>query len=97
MVQVVFPRRSCFNVGLRAVRAYSAFAPISIVAISLNADLNPRRQERHLTAGRDYGADRIVVLSKADFVSIKGAALALAPPLSGAPLIGVSSFKGVGS
>ena len=99
VIEAVLPRRSLFQrraPGGDGVQAICANLDLLIVAMSLNADLNPRRLERYLAAGRESGTQTLVVLTKADLAPVEDAVAALGPSLAGAPLIAVSALTGVG-
>ena len=69
----------------------------TVVLVSgLDADFNPRRLERYLTAAWDSGADPVVVLTKLDVCDDPGLLLEAEAVAVGVPVLAVSNVTGEG-
>jgi ribosome biogenesis GTPase len=69
----------------------------TVVLVSgLDADFNPRRLERYLTAAWDSGADPVVVLTKLDVCDDPGMLLEAKSVAFGVPVLAVSNVTGEG-
>lgn len=97
----IIPRRTSFlrrAAGKHPVPQVAA-ANIDVVFLvtSCNADFNPRRMERYLTAAYESGARPVIVLSKADLAPDRAAFLAPARVVAAqAPVILTSVATGEG-
>jgi ribosome biogenesis GTPase len=69
----------------------------TVVLVSgLDADFNPRRLERYLTAAWDSGADPVVVLTKLDLCDDAGKLVEAEAVAVGVPVLAVSNVSGEG-
>lgn len=70
VIQLLFPRKSCFMrkaAGLgKQEQVVAANIDIIFICMSLNNDFNIRRLERYLAVSYDSGATPVIVLTKAD-------------------------------
>src|SRR5262249_58224962 len=62
----------------------------------LDADFNPRRLERYLTAAWDSGADPVIVLTKLDVCSDSTRVLEAEAVAVGVPVVALSNVSGEG-
>jgi len=103
VIHALLPRRTALvrQAAGRRTEAQVVGANLDVVFVlaSLNADLNPRRLERYVTAAWESGAEPVVLLIKADLETDPDAAAALADIAhiaAGAGVIVVSSVDGRG-
>ena len=100
-IDEVLPRRTKFSrkaAGLEtAEQIVAANIDTVFLMTSLNADLNPRRVERYLTAIWDSGAQPVVLLSKADLCAdVLRSMETIAEVALGVPIHALSSTTGEG-
>ncbi|HKO93144.1 MAG TPA: ribosome small subunit-dependent GTPase A [Polyangiaceae bacterium] len=94
----VLPRKSCFVRKVAAARTepqvIAANIDLVFVVTSANADFNPRRIERYLSAISDSGASPVLVLNKTDLCEDVDALLAtLGNAALGLPVARVSALE----
>jgi len=100
-IHVVLPRRSAFvrrapGRGV-AEQVVAANVDLALVVTSLNRDLNPRRLERYLAAGRESGAAVALILSKADLCDdLEERRRTVESGAPGVPVVFVSALDGRG-
>jgi ribosome biogenesis GTPase / thiamine phosphate phosphatase len=96
----VLERRGAFMrkaVGSGGAQIVAANVDVALLAVSLNADLNPRRIERYLATAWESGASPVVVLTKADLCHERAAPTAKAETVAvGVPVHVVSAVTGEG-
>ncbi|MET0338560.1 MAG: ribosome small subunit-dependent GTPase A [Caulobacter sp.] len=100
-IHAVLPRRTAFvrraADSVQSLQVIAANFDVAFVVTSLNADLNPRRIERYLSAAWQSGARPVVVLTKADLADDpKGHADSIAAVAAGCPVLVVSARQGLG-
>ncbi len=101
LIERVLPRKTKFSrkVAGETTEEQVVAANVDTVLLvsALDAEFNPRRIERYLVLARQSGAQRVVVLNKADLVADPDAYLsevrALAPDV---PVVALSSKRGIG-
>jgi len=99
MIQHVLPRRTAFTRKAPGggIQVVAANVDVAFLVASLNADLNPRRLERYLSAAWASGAEPVVLLTKADLCrDVEGEVAGLAKVAAGAPIHALSSLTGEG-
>jgi ribosome biogenesis GTPase len=94
----VLPRKSCFVRKVAAARSepqvIAANIDLVFVVTSANADFNPRRIERYLSAISDSGASPVLVLNKTDLCEDVDALLgSLGNAAVGLPIARVSALE----
>ncbi len=95
-VVAVLPRATAFlrrSPGeVTAAQVVAANVDTVFVVTGLDGDLNLRRLERYLVAGRESGAAPVLVLNKADLVSdLDAVRVAVEAVAGGAPVVAVSA------
>ena len=101
IIHAVLPRRTAFvrraADSVQTLQVIAANVDVVFVAISMNADLNPRRLERFLAAAWQSGARPVVVLTKADLCEQpESQAAEIATLAAGCPVVIVSVRQGPG-
>ena len=96
VIEAVLPRRGVFTrkAAGNATEEQIVAANVDTVFLvsGLDADLNPRRIERYLTAAWESGAAPVVVLNKADVASDPGASIREVERVAlGIPVVAVSA------
>lgn len=100
-LHAVLPRRTALTRraadSARTAQVVAANVDVAFIVTSMNADLNPRRIERHLAAAWQSGARPVVVLTKSDLSGDPAGSAAEIAALAGAcPVVTVSARQGLG-
>lgn len=100
-IHAILPRRTAFvrraADSPQTPQVIAANIDLAFVVTSMNADLNPRRIERYLTAAWQSGARPVVVLTKADLCAEPQSQVAEVEALAaGCPVVIVSARQGLG-
>jgi ribosome biogenesis GTPase len=100
-IHAILPRRTAFlrreAHSVAGLQVIAANIEVAFVVTSMNADLNPRRIERHLAAAWQSGARPVVVLTKSDLcVDPQGQIAKIAALAVGCPVLAVSAREGFG-
>jgi ribosome biogenesis GTPase / thiamine phosphate phosphatase len=97
-VEAVLPRKSVFvrkQAGQRPEpQVVAANIDYAFVVTSANADFNPRRIERYLSAIAESGAQAVIVINKADLCDdVQALVASLGPSSLGVPVACVSALE----
>jgi ribosome biogenesis GTPase len=100
-IHAILPRRTAFvrraADSTQTPQVVAANIDVAFIVTSMNADLNPRRIERYLTAAAQSGARAVVVLTKSDLCADPSLqAEAVEALAAGCPVVTVSARQGVG-
>ena len=100
-IHAILPRRTAFlrraADSPQTPQVIAANIDVAFVVTSLNADLNPRRIERHLAAAWQSGARPVVVLTKSDLCAeAQPRAAEIEALAKGCPVVIVSARQGLG-
>lgn len=100
-LHAILPRRTAFvrraADSLQTPQVVAANIDVAFIVTSMNADLNPRRIERHLAAAWQSGARPVVVLTKSDLCADTQPQTAEIEALAaGCPVVIVSARQGLG-
>lgn len=99
-IEALLPRRTKVSRKTPWLRAeeHILVANVDMVLLvsGLDADFNPRRLERYLTAAWDSGADPVVVLTKLDVLDDPGKLVEAESIAVGVPVLAVSNVTGEG-
>ena len=103
VIHAVLPRTSAFvrqSAGDAAeAQVVAANIDVTLIATSLNGDLNPRRLERYVTLSWESGSVPVVLLTKSDLASpesLAAARSAVGAVAPGVDLVAVSTHDGSG-
>jgi len=100
-IHAVLPRHTALSRraadSARTAQVVAANVDVAFIVTSMNADLNPRRIERHLAAAWQSGARPVVVLTKSDLSEDPEQSAAAIAALAGeCPVVTVSARQGLG-
>jgi ribosome biogenesis GTPase len=100
-IHAVLPRRTGFARKAagqdQTTQVVAANVDLALLVAALNADFNPRRLERYLTAARQSGATPVIVLTKADLLDGGAEAVEAARAVAlDAQVLAVSALTGQG-